>query len=416
MALTRMGRIGESTARPVQEPAPRPEPQKRTSPMWAGRATRLVLVAVAAMSLLLDRGAGIPLAWQLVPLAASVIVLGLPHGALDHLVDARLTGRPLRVTSLMAFCGRYLLLVGLVVALWHIAPAVGLALFIASTVFHWGQGDLHGLLTLDGGRHLRGRLARVSALLLRGALPMLVPLVAFPEAYARGAARLVALFELPTAGLEAALRFELPVPAALVLVSLAALHVFLIRPRAGEAGDERRSIARDGRRDLRDVALLAAFFAAVPPTLSIGLYFCLWHSARHVARLMDLRSPEGEDSAGRSTPRVWRRFAVDAAPLTLAALALLIAQAALLPNRPDTVASWAAGYLVFIAALTVPHTWVVTRLDLAQGVWRAAGSTRMPSAPLVMESTGRRPASPRLGGRLLDQALPWFVRLLAHGR
>lgn len=40
------------------------------------------------------------------------------------------------------------------------------------------------------------------------------------------------------------------------------------------------------REDAFEIVLLAAFFALVPPVLAVGLYFCLWHSVRHVGRLM----------------------------------------------------------------------------------------------------------------------------------
>jgi Brp/Blh family beta-carotene 15,15'-monooxygenase len=385
--------------------------------VWASHAPRYLLVVVAAASLVLGRGEAIPFAWQLVPLAVSVLVLGLPHGAVDHLVEARLQGAALRPAGFLLFCAGYLALAGLVLLGWHVSPMLGLTGFIALTVYHWGQGDLHALLSLDGGRHLRRRRARLSALLLRGALPMLVPLLAFPALYAEGAGRMVALFALPTAPVELALRTGLQGPALGVLTALVAGHAWLSWPRREQPGEEHARALRDWRGDLRDVALLAAFFSVVPPTLSIGLYFCFWHATRHVARLIDLdprtiARPKGGLLVGLAG------FARDAAPLTVAAIGLLLGHAVLLPQRPDSPAAWAAGYLVWIAALTLPHAVVVTRMDLVQGVWSARPAEAGAVLKLPLDSNGVRRAPAALASPVKSWGgmWPWFIRLMAHGR
>ena len=55
-------------------------------PGWAALA--VVVVPVAA-------GLALPPVLQYAPLVASALVLGLPHGAVDHLAVARTRGRPL---------------------------------------------------------------------------------------------------------------------------------------------------------------------------------------------------------------------------------------------------------------------------------------------------------------------------------
>ncbi len=57
-----------------------------------------------------------------------------------------------------------------------------------------GQGDLYALRALADADHLRSLPQRIGTVLVRGGLPMLVPLLAFPEWYRRVATDLVSLF------------------------------------------------------------------------------------------------------------------------------------------------------------------------------------------------------------------------------
>ena len=61
---------------------------------------------------------------------------------------------------------------------------------------------------------------------------------------------------------------------------------------------------RAWRRDILEVALLIVVFATVEPLLAIGLYFCFWHSTRHIARLI-LIDPQGRQALADVLPRRW---------------------------------------------------------------------------------------------------------------
>ncbi len=123
---------------------------------------------------------------------------------------------------------------------------------------------------------------------------------------------------------------------------------------------------------------LFAFFAVVPPVLAVGLYFALWHAPRHVARLV-LLDPAGASHLGAGRPvRALARFGREAAPLTVLALALLVALLLAVPRMSGDPGSLLGLYLVLISALTLPHAVIVTLMDSRQGVWRrtSAGSPR----------------------------------------
>jgi Brp/Blh family beta-carotene 15,15'-monooxygenase len=324
-----------------------------TRPAWAVCG---VVVALSAVSAVAGVAPGPTLRY--LPLAASVVVLGLPHGAVDYLVPARLGGRSLPES--MALVGAlYLLAGGAYAVLWLTAPVPAALLFVAVTWFHWGQGDVHALVAFVGAEHLRSRPLRAATLVVRGGLPMFVPLVAFPGRYRAVVGTWVELF-----GADLAVTW-LFAPGTR-LVGGAAFLAVTVGTLA--AGYRQAGATRGWRVDAGETALLWTFFLAVPPLVAVGVYFCVWHSLRHVLRVAAADGETATVGAGL------RRFAREAAPLTALSLVLLVGFGALVPATPSTPAELAALYLVFVAVLTLPHVAVVTWMDLREGVW--AGLSR----------------------------------------
>jgi Brp/Blh family beta-carotene 15,15'-monooxygenase len=249
----------------------------------------------------------------------------------------------------------YAVVGGVYAALWLLAPIPAAALFILVTWFHWGQGDVHALVAFVGADHLRSRSLRVATCVVRGGLPMLVPLVAFPDRYRSVVASWVGLF-----GTELSVSSLVAGPVRLIGGSLF-LGFTIVTLLAGYrvAGE-----TRGWRVDAGETALLWVFFLAVPPLVAIGVYFCVWHALRHVLRIAAIDREELS-----STRRSLGRFARDAAPLTALALVVLVGFIALVPTVPRTPGELTAAYLVFIAVLTLPHVVVVTWLDGREGIW-----------------------------------------------
>lgn len=305
----------------------------------------------------------LPLAVQAIPLAASVVLLGLPHGAVDHLVLPRVRGeRPTR-QSIARCCSWYLALVCVYVGCWLLEPVAAFVVFVLLTVVHWGQGDVYALVELAGVDHLETRAQRALALLVRGGIPMLVPLVAFPEQYAFVATAVVDLFEPGGAtALEPA--FE-PTTRRWLAVGVGALVGATLA-----WGYARTETIESWVLDAGETVGLVALFAVVPPILAIGLYFAFWHSVRHVLRTLLVDEPSvAALERGDLRAALWR-FARDAAPATIGGVAVLGALALVAPRTSATPTDLLGLYLVCLAVLTLPHAVVVSLLDLEQGLWR----------------------------------------------
>lgn len=326
---------------------------------WPALATGWVGVGVAALPTL----AGIELAAPVryAPLVASVVLFGLPHGAIDYValpraVAGRVTGRWLAVVGLL-----YLVLGGAYAAAWFAWPVAAALAFVGLTWLHWGQGDVYPLAVLLDAEYLDSRARRVTTGVVRGGLPMLVPLLGHPETYRE----VVAAFASPFGGNVGDLWLFGP-DARLVLG--AGFAVVTVGTLAANRLATTESPPTAWRVDAAETVGLWAFFLVVPPVFAVGVYFCLWHAVRHVARAVAVDSTSRHALAAGDRREPLERFAREAAPLTVAALALLAGFWVAVPNPPTTLAGATGLYLAFVAVLTLPHVAVVTWMDRAQGL------------------------------------------------
>ena len=327
-------------------------------PLVFGPGWLTLAVAIAPFAV----GLRLPPALQYAPLVASALVLGLPHGAVDHLAVARTRGRRPDRRAIARVVALYAVVGGAYAVGWFLAPAAAFALFILVTWFHWGQGDLYALVALSDADHLRSRAQRLATVVVRGGLPMLVPLLAFPDWYRRVAVTLVGRFAPDAvAALSPAFSPDVRLGLAIGYGALAVATLAVGYARADDRGP--------WRLDAGETVGLVAFFAVVPPVFAIGVYFCLWHSLRHIARLLLVDDAAAAALRDREPTAAFARFARDALPLTLLSLALLGGLALAVPNPPGSVPEWVGLYLVFIAVVTLPHVVVVTIMDREQRIW-----------------------------------------------
>jgi Brp/Blh family beta-carotene 15,15'-monooxygenase len=344
----------------------------------------LLILAVACAA-----GLRVPQTLQYVPFALGLVIFGLPHGALDHLVPARLAGRRATLRTVAPVVGLYLVLGAAVAGLWALNPIVAFVFFIALTWFHWGQGDAYASAQRTGQRiGQRLGLPRVIGFpLLRGALPMVVPLIAFPATYAVVLGSTTRAFggSAPSGNLASGIRIALGVGLVILAVIVTALEAWA---RRGEPAGRRAWLG-----DLAEVALLAFFFSTVPPVLAVGLYFALWHSLRHIVRLSLLDPALATPLAEGRWGLVLLRFTGQAAPVTGIALLILAGLfVALVPRTGGNPIGLLGIYLVLISALTLPHAVIVAIMDRAQ----SRAQSRVQSGVQSSAESGADASSPAI--------------------
>ena len=277
-------------------------PVSRPSPMAA-----FALLAGVALTL----SATLPPGTQHVCALAAIVVLGVPHGALDG-EAARTVLRPRFGRAWFpVFSLPYLGLSALVLLAWREAPGLTLAGFLSASVWHFGTEDA------EDGDGLE--------VIVRGGLPIAMPTLAHPAATA-AVFQTVAGAPLPQ------------LPEWLWAAAMAWLALALAW--AGYAALRRRG------RLLAVPGVLAVLFAVLPPLTAFAIYFVGVHAPAHTAAL--IRNPV-------RAPRV--RDGWDAALLALPVTALtLLIGAALWPFYggpvPDRLLALT---LQGLAALTLPH-------------------------------------------------------------
>ncbi|MEL7060665.1 MAG: Brp/Blh family beta-carotene 15,15'-dioxygenase [Acidobacteriota bacterium] len=280
---------------------------------------------------------------QILLLSVGVACLGVPHGALDHLLGRRLLRPRLGPLWIPTFLILYLGLSAIVIAVWVVHPTIALAAFLGLSVVHFGLGDARRELSTGALYPLE--------VLTRGSLPVLLPMF-FHSAEVAG------LFGW-LVGSEAA-------PSGAEISAAARLGVALLAPAAvWTVGHHLVGLIQARRKGHGDI--LVELFAIVavgvfaPPLVSFLVYFCLWHSLRHTLDTASSLDPSG-------LRRALLRFAAMATPLTVITLLLASGAWAFLRASGSAVAPAVVQVLfIGLAALTVPHMMLCAMVNLDAG-------------------------------------------------
>ena len=84
----------------------------------------------------------LPLTAQLGFCIGLLLVAGIPHGALDHLIEQEHSTRRNRPFSMLAFLAKYLLMIAAYGVGWLFFPVMSLILFLLISAWHFGETDL----------------------------------------------------------------------------------------------------------------------------------------------------------------------------------------------------------------------------------------------------------------------------------
>ncbi|MFB6097557.1 MAG: Brp/Blh family beta-carotene 15,15'-dioxygenase [Salinibacter sp.] len=274
-------------------------------------------------------------AWAFGVLFVAVVLTGMPHGAIDHLVAARLWNLDRTWTDQAKFYGGYLALMALYGGFWIVAPAWSLGLFLVMTMYHFGQADLAYW-------HLSPLPARL-LYLSRGLFLIGGPVAAFPEIVAP-------IFEAIGGVHLGNWPLVSTAPEAL-FAGLTVQHVLalgLATPWAAPSANWATG------RELLNVAVLAALFGLVHPLVAFSVYFGAWHALGHILELLRFFRRRGETMSLTDFYREAALFTV----LPFVGLGLLYALTQSFGLEHQTIAL----LFIVIAIMTLPHMVVVERL------------------------------------------------------
>ncbi len=271
--------------------------------------------------------------WQ-ITLAVVALIIGIPHGALDHLV-ALPKGQPVKMALFVII---YVLIA--VAAVWAILRwnVLGFQLVVIMSAAHFGVGDAAFIAEserLNNGVS-RSLMDRLIYAIPAGLLPVFVPLSSdlTNSALAQVNPKLI-----NWAGSNTNL-----IHLSVLLVAATSIFILILKR------DDKSAI---------DLTLLAALSILTPPLVAFAIYFGLWHALRHTARLT-LNLPKSIAAYQNNDLR--RAFLQAVLPGTPALIGTFIVAGILAATNPDNSRLfWSI--LVVIWALTVPHMIVTAKLD-----------------------------------------------------
>lgn len=307
-------------------------------------------------------------------LALGIVLFGLPHGAIDHLVALGLADRPLRLVPLAMTVCLYLLAVCSVLIMWFFLPVLTASGFLVMTIYHWGKSDLtFERYVLFESPEFRGPLASFNHSMSRGMIPICVPFFAFPDQSTEFLAACIGLFSPDRSVSFQELGNWVVLVLCLSFLVDQWIHLRKIRLLAA-------------RRIFIENILLVSFFWVVPPLLAVGWYFSGWHGLRHIIRLCHYER-KGVKPISAVTGKI-RTFAVQALPFTLISILMLMGLLGGLADRIPSAYEGVALYLVLISALTFPHVIIVEWMDHREGqTWRNSRRRSFNRKPAPEESS-----------------------------
>jgi len=205
-----------------------------------------------------------------------MITVGIPHGAVDHLVSAKIYNLSTSLRDQIKFYLPYLTLMLLMGGIWYVSATLGFFIFILCTVYHFGQADLVHL-SLPASTKKILYLSR--GFMIMGLLIFFHPHITFPIMDAIAGFSLAA----DTVEIELSLWIGTALATQYLLLLSSALYFY------------RHRIETNPWYVWTDSLLIILLFAVTEPITAFAVYFACWHSIGHINELKSFFRTQNRD-------------------------------------------------------------------------------------------------------------------------
>lgn len=267
-------------------------------------------------------------------LLASILIIGMQHGAIDHKVAEHVYGLKRNLRDQLRFYLPYLAGMGVIALLWIFWPVIGMAVFLLMSAYHWGQADAIALSCTENRPHAIHNWSR--GLMVIGLIVYIDPSATFGviDAAVRGAPDWF---------------IQTDHYSGTIIGILICAHLLLTG-----YGINRGHFNLHAAYLLIDNALLIALLLTTHPFIGFAIYFALWHSCGHVEEMMDFFNRHERSMS-------WIEFYKLSFPFTLISFLALIPLIYVFDvTGPDS--TFLAIIFILISALTLPHMFIVDRM------------------------------------------------------
>ena len=312
----------------------------RTQSSLFGRVrlySRIAVAVATLLSIIFSSSLGSEsLNWQVV-MAAVALGVGIPHGALDHLVTLK-NAAPLKMTIFIL-----IYVASALAAIWAILQwnVWGFIAVVLMSSLHFGIGDSAFIAELDRLENRVGSPIPVWAYAgAAGLLPVVIPLV--------NSRSTEALEKINSNLIDWHFGYTQEIQLAATAIAILSLIVLIVRKRYNE---------------VLDLSLLAALALIAPPLVAFSVYFGCWHAMRHTARLTSLLPDSIKEYEQGSELGAFKAAVIPGLPALLGTIVFVVVLAVVSDQGISSSFLWLA--LVTVWALTVPHMIVTAKLDRA---------------------------------------------------
>jgi Brp/Blh family beta-carotene 15,15'-monooxygenase len=293
----------------------------------------IAILAGVALSLIFSQILGeSSMQWQ-VAIAVAALAIGIPHGALDHLVTLP-KSRPLVMAG---FISIYVMVAIVAVIAILNFNVIGFIFVLVMSAVHFGIGDAAFVSEIDRRRPTSIRLPRAIYAISAGSIPVFIPLV--------NSASTDALAQVNPALIDWHQGYDQEILTAVITIACISIARLTVRKRYREAVD---------------IGLLLALALLTPPLIAFALYFGCWHAMRHTARLTLSLETSQRAYADGNLRSAFLKAVIPGLPALVGTFFI----AGVLAIRGQEFTDdffWMA--LVVVWALTVPHMAVTAKLD-----------------------------------------------------
>jgi Brp/Blh family beta-carotene 15,15'-monooxygenase len=297
-------------------------------------ATISVTVAILASLFFSDLLGQSSMGWQVI-IAVVALAIGIPHGALDHLVTL-----PKAQPKKMAIFIVVYVAVAIVAVVGILKfNTVGFIFVLFMSAVHFGIGDAAFINEIDKRNDVSRKLNRWFYIPAAGFTPVFIPLV--------NSASTEALASVNPALINWHGGLDSEILLAITAFALISIGVMALTKRYRESLD-------------LTVLLLLAHLA--PPLIAFAVYFGCWHAMRHTARLT-LSLPRSIENLTQGMLR--KAFSNAVIPGLPALIGTFVIAGLLTLSGQDFTDEFFWMALVIVWALTVPHMAVTAKLDRA---------------------------------------------------
>ena len=295
-------------------------------------STISVTLAILASLFFSDLLGQSSMGWQVI-IAVVALAIGIPHGALDHLVTL-----PKAQPKKMAIFIVVYVAVAIVAVVGILKfNTVGFIFVLFMSAVHFGIGDAAFINEIDKRTDAPHKLNRWFYIPAAGFTPVFIPLV--------NSASTEALASVNPALINWHGGLDSEILLAITAFALISIGVMALTKRY---------------RETLDLTLLLLLAHLAPPLIAFAVYFGCWHAMRHTARLT-LSLPRSSENLTQGMLR--KAFSNAVIPGLPALIGTFVVAGLLTLSGQDFTDEFFWMALVVVWALTVPHMAVTAKLD-----------------------------------------------------